>query len=182
MYQFKAWLYGLIYRLNHFNTSHVSVQAYKSISAYQYTTLFQYISCISSRKEQNFDKEISEYFNTSHVSVQASPLATLCPLSSISIHLMYQFKKNMSVIGTYLTNFNTSHVSVQEKEECIAIETLIVFQYISCISSRKIGVQIFILILYFNTSHVSVQVAKPIKKIIAKILFQYISCISSRTS
>ena len=78
-----------------FNTSHVSVQdthhkAFDKTSLFQYiscisssagavedalgVTLFQYISCISSSKNGGKVERWLSYFNTSHVSVQETSL------------------------------------------------------------------------------------------------------------
>ena len=118
-------------------------------------------------------------FNTSHVSVQVYDEIVLTQNSLVSIHLMYQFK-----IGRFHIN-----------------ELNLLFQYISCISSRSLlkvykkSVIVSIHLMYqfktkqrkkenlfdfsFNTSHVSVQESPLSSFLISSILFQYISCISS---
>ena len=91
---------------------------------------------------------------------------------------MYQFKLKMQTKREGVSNFNTSHVSVQAKL-AKQIVSLIPFQYISCISSRSGVLPTPPFLFNFNTSHVSVQ-EKAMELGREATVFQYISCISSR--
>ena len=137
MYQFKAFHFHHGWRTPRISI-HLMYQFKKSGYKRELKpSVFQYISCISSRR-------------------QGANL--LRNIYIISIHLMYQFKiitnsllnnktgfQYISCISSRLLvqircssliNFNTSHVSVQDKTDLVGKMTKL-FQYISCISSRR---------------------------------------------
>ena len=95
-------------------------------------------------------KKLREYlkvdFNTSHVSVQGSlPVAVVIKrdyfnTSHVSVQA-HQVERFLQVV----TYFNTSHVSVQD-DAMSKMDKAKLFQYISCISSRRYRWKVFTII------------------------------------
>ena len=88
---------------------------------------------------------------------------------------MLLFISSHKNLQNYNLYFNTSHVTVYPKRQCVHFVTYLIFQYISCYCLSKMEQTARCILFHFNTSHVTVyqQYETNIKN---RAKFQYISC------
>ena len=121
-----------------------------------HAAVFQYISCYSLSRNPNKKRMVGR---------------------SVSIHLMLLFI-GVLIGGAFAIGerFNTSHVTLYQRASDF-VDTMTLFQYISCYSLSDFRVIIDILVASFNTSHVTLYRLLLFQGGV-NMVFQYISCYS----
>ena len=75
--------------------------------------------------------------------------------ASVSIHLMLLFIQFLASYDELEISFNTSHVTLYLERASDFVDTMTLFQYISCYSLSKEGIDNMKDVRSFNTSHVT---------------------------
>ena len=76
-------------------------------------------------------------------------------LLDVSIHLMLLFIQFLASYDELEISFNTSHVTLYLERASDFVDTMTLFQYISCYSLSKEGIDNMKDVRSFNTSHVT---------------------------
>ena len=117
--------------IDHFNTSHVSINhcgSFQVDDVSNFNTSHVSINLISS----STSVPSYEDFNTSHVSINPCTVCMEHCRTGISIHLMFLLITILSLLHATRWNFNTSHVSINLLGTTMRATPAAVFQYISC--------------------------------------------------
>ena len=80
---------------------------------------------------------------------------TVCCKQTVSIHLMLLFIQFLASYDELEISFNTSHVTLYLERASDFVDTMTLFQYISCYSLSKEGIDNMKDVRSFNTSHVT---------------------------
>ena len=159
-----------------FNTSHVTLYRYirgiiivilwfQYISCYSLSIpedvqdkikkLFQYISCYSLSQQttiRTMQASVSIHLMLLFISRQYQEAQYLL---DVSIHLMLLFIQFLASYDELEISFNTSHVTLYLERASDFVDTMTLFQYISCYSLSKEGIDNMKDVRSFNTSHVT---------------------------
>ena len=159
-----------------FNTSHVTLYPIRATFK-DGTTLFQYISCYSLsylHSRQNAFFVSFQYISCYSLSQQTTIRTMQASVSihlmllfisrqyqeaqyllDVSIHLMLLFIQFLASYDELEISFNTSHVTLYLERASDFVDTMTLFQYISCYSLSKEGIDNMKDVRSFNTSHVT---------------------------
>ena len=116
---------------------------------------FQYISCYSLSQQttiRTMQASVSIHLMLLFISRQYQEAQYLL---DVSIHLMLLFIQFLASYDELEISFNTSHVTLYLERASDFVDTMTLFQYISCYSLSKEGIDNMKDVRSFNTSHVT---------------------------